>query len=256
MATGVKKKKTQDWLPYKEVSRLKDVASGVKQAVSKGKGGAEGADYDPWSVKETPSRLGGDQFSFLEAPEPVKEPKTLKFAPVSLAVTGKAVPAVRVPEGGISYNPRFSDWDELLKREGEKEVEAEKKRLEEAAEADRIKALAAVSDTEEEGDEEEMQETEEEKVGKTTTKRPERKTQAQRNRIARRKELARKLLAETRMKRQIQDLAFIKKYAKDIDAKHRLRMQKKPEVEDDEKNPKLMRKRKFGKAAYYPPSVP
>lgn len=213
-------------------------------------------DYDPWA-EETPVKekelasLHETKFSFIPQPKPIREPKTLKKPPVSLAESGRPVPAVRVPEAGISYNPEFSQWDELLQKEGQKEVELEQKRLAEQAEDRRIKELAAQPDPEESEEEEDYETETDSEAEKPTRKMPERKTQVQRNKIKRQKEVERMKLQEQKLKKQAQEFALVKKYAKDIEAKERLRIAKRAArllVDDDEKNPKLMRKKKFGKS--------
>lgn len=188
-------------------------------------------------------------FSFIPQPKPFKEPKTLKQLPISLAESGRPVPAVRVPEGGISYNPEFSQWDELLQKEGQKEVKLEQKRLAEDAESQRIKELAAQPDPEE--NEEDYETETDSATEKPIKKMPERKTQVQRNKIKRQKEIERMRLQEMRLKKQTQELALVKKYSRDAEALEQLRIAQRAAkllVEDDEKNPKLMRRKKLGKS--------
>lgn len=210
-------------------------------------------DYDPWA-EETPekekelARLHETTLSFIPQPKPFREPKTMKQPPISLAESGRPVPAVRVPEAGISYNPEFSQWDELLQKEGQKEVKLERKRLAEDAESRRIKELASQPDPEENEDYETETDSETEKP---IRKMPERKTQVQRNKMKRQKEIERMRLRELKLKKQAQDLALVKKYSKDVEALERLRIAQRAAkllVDDDEKNPKLMRKKKFGKS--------
>ena len=116
-------------ISHKEYEKLRKIAYGgdttFKDVVKTG----EDATYDPWSVVESARPA---QFSFLEAHKPVREPATLKHAPISQLKSRKAVPAVSAPAAGKSYNPTFGDWQDVLQRAGEKEVEAEKQRLAEA----------------------------------------------------------------------------------------------------------------------------
>lgn len=250
------KKRRADGISHKELVRLKGIAYGQEQAsgnLSSTKNIV--IDYDPWA-EETPveekelAKLHETTYSFIPQPKPFKEPKTLKQPPISLAESGRPVPAVRVPEAGISYNPEFSQWDELLQKEGQKEVKLEQKRLAENAESRRIKELAAQPDPEENDEEGYETETDSE-TEKPIKKMPERKTQVQRNKIKRQKELQRMRLQEMRLKKQAQELALVKKYSKDVEALERLRIAQRAAkllVEDDEKNPKLMRKKKLGKA--------
>lgn len=241
-------------MSYKDLERLRGIAYGQEAASGKLSSTKNiTIDYDPWA-EETPvevkklEELHETKFSFIPAPQPFKEPKTLKQPPVSLAESGRPVPAVRVPEAGISYNPEFSQWDALLQKEGAKEVELEQKRLAEQAEAQRIKALAALPDPEEEEDYETETDTDTEKPIK---KMPERKTQAERNKIKRRKELERMKIQEQRLKKQAQEFLLVKKYAKDAEARERLQIARRAarlNIDDDEKNPRIMRKKKFGKS--------
>jgi len=213
-------------------------------------------DYDPWATpiaapeEKLAEKYQAKGLTFLEAPAVLKEPKTLKQPPISLAQTGKPVPAVRRPDAGISYNPEFEKWDALLYAEGEKAVEEEKKRLEEVKERERIKALAAIPEPEP------ASESEGDGDGDGGTpivkkKRPERKTQAQRNKQLRRRAQELSTLRAKLAKKQAAELSLIRKYAKDADRQARaLALAKGKDavvVKDDEKNPKLMRKRKFGK---------
>ncbi|KAL7275724.1 hypothetical protein RUND412_001307 [Rhizina undulata] len=249
------KRKRKDGIAFKELERLKKIAFGLEAAPAKKVSEKQGEIYDVWEEWEVKDivEVGNVELSFLEKEKPIKEPVTLKHAPVSLAAVAKKVPAVRLPVAGISYNPEFAKWDELLREEGEKEVELEKLRIAEAAEEKRIKALGATVEEEMiEDNEEEEDEEEDEKKDDVAKKLPERKTQAQRNKIKRRKELEHMQAQQNRLKQQAKELHLIKKYTTDIEAKEKLRLAKlaaAQALEDDEKNPQIMRKKKFGKSA-------
>lgn len=254
---GVISKKTRraNGVSYKDLERLRGIAYGQEQASGKLTSTKNIViDYDPWA-EETPvkeleqTELHEKKFSFIPQPQPIKEPKTLKQPPISLAESGRPVPAVRVPEAGISYNPEFTQWDQLLQTEGQKELEREQKRLAEQAEERRIKELAAQPDPE--SDDEDYETETDTDTEKPTKKMPERKTQVQRNKIKRQKEFERMRLQEQRQKKQALEFALVKKYARDAEAKERLRLAKRAArltIDDDEKNPKIMRKKKFGKS--------
>jgi nucleolar protein 53 len=183
--------------------------------------------YDPWDEKRNnEAQIQDPRFSFLPKPEKRKAPKTLQRKPISLAASGKDVPAVIKPEGGYSYNPMYTDYEERLITEGDREVEAEKKRLA-AAEAERLKLEAAArSAAEAEAAEAraDLSEWEEDSAWEGfesgaenvifNTKRPERKTIAQRNRIKRRKEEERKAKISADIKRKEEQAAQVKKIAK------------------------------------------
>lgn len=246
------RKRRSNGVSRRELERLRGIAYGRETASGKvSVSGSGGVDYDPWA-EEMPEdakeaeKLRERRFSFIPRTEAVRAPKTLKEPPVSLTESGRPVPAVRVPDAGISYNPEFAQWDELLQKEGEKEVVLERKRLAEKEEEQRIRELAAQADPEEE-----EYETEAESEGeKPVKKMPERKTQAQRNKIKRQKQLERTRAQEQRLKKQTLEFSLVKKYTKDVEVKERLRIakQKAKLAVDDEKNPKLMRKKKFGKS--------
>jgi nucleolar protein 53 len=218
----------------------------------------DAADHDPWAE-------AGDKhdprFTFLEKKKGKKEPVTLKHAPISLAKDGKAIPAVRKPDAGKSYNPLLSDWADLIEREGEKEVEAEKKRLQEAREeAERMeRAIAAAQESEAESDknesawESEWEGFSDAEEGGLKQKRPERKTPAQRNKINRRKEAERKAKHEAKMKAKEKQVQRIKELAKSVAEKEKAReaarqvaLITKDDISSDEVE-EVLRKKRFGK---------
>ncbi|PWW76512.1 P60-like protein [Tuber magnatum] len=249
------KKRRSNGVSYKDLERLRSIATNPSSHHSPlDKDAPElKIDYDPWTTPTAGSEVKlaekyrAKGLTFLEAPAVVKEPKTLKQPPVSLTRTGKPVPAVRLPEAGISYNPEFEKWDMLLRMEGEKAVEEEKKRLEEVKERERIKALAAIPEPEPTSG----SESDSSSDGETLVierKQPKRKTQAQRNKQLRRKAQELSMLRAKLAKKQAAELSLIRKYAKDAERQtSALALTKGKELEDDEKNPKLMRKRRFGK---------
>ncbi|PWW80024.1 P60-like protein [Tuber magnatum] len=170
-----------------------------------------------WPEDKLAEKYRAKGLTFLAAPAVVKEPKTLKQPPAPLTQTGKSAPAVRLPEAGISYNTEFQQWDMLLRTKGEKAVGEEMKRLEEAKERERIKPVAAIPEPEPTSrrDSDSGSDGETPAIGR---KQPKGKTQAQRN-----KQLGRKA----------QQLPMLRAN------------RRKPEA--DEKNPKPLRKRRFGK---------
>lgn len=215
------------------------------------------ADHDPWATEPPPQ---DPRFSFIKEEKPAREPTTVKQAPVSLAKSGKPFPAVRKPAGGKSYNPDFTEWEELVTREGDKEVEAEKKRLKDAQdEAERMeKALAEAAKPDPVDDEEYesawesewdgiQSENEKSWVGK---KRAERKTQAERNKIKRRKEAAQKAKWESQMKKRDEQQRLIKQIAQEVKRKEMERAQQVAALEgssEESGDEEQLRRRKFGK---------
>lgn len=230
------------------------------------------ADANAAAAKEAEKQ---QKLSFVDPPKPVKPPSTLRRKPVSLAKNVASIPAVRLPDPGISVNPDFTCWDELLTREGAKAVEEEKRRLAAEAEAERIRVLAEAPgpdlkaddpdapDDDDDDDESEWagfsdndndngEENSKKKPSPTEAKR---KTRAQRNKEARRKQVERKRAAEAEKKHQQHELNLIQKYTKAAEAAEAARKAAAAEKlpGDDEWDPKIMRKRKFGKTPYVSP---
>lgn len=189
-------------------------------------------------------------------------PTTLREKPVSLAENGKAVPAVRRPTGGYSYNPAFAEYEKRLAEESQKamEIEAkrlaaeeEKKKLQEAAarsaaEAEAAEARAELSEWDEDSEWEGFQSGAEDV--KSSVKRPERKTQAQRNKIKRRKEEERKAKQAANERRRRAELHNLKKYTKEAAQKEEeLALAKIRESDSEsEGDEERLRRRKLGKA--------
>jgi nucleolar protein 53 len=240
----------------KEYDRLRAIAYGGEQVNKDVVQTGHDAEYDPWAVQETKK---DPKFSFLEEKKAKREPVTLKHAPISQAKSGKAIPAVRKPAGGKSYNPKFEDWQNELMRESDKAVEAEKKRLQEAREeAERMERAAA--ETESDSGEESVWESEwegfsENEDDKLKTKRPERKSLSQRNKIKRRKEAERLARHESKMKAKEQQVQEIKKLAKSVEAKEKARAAVREALEnktldvvsDDDGDEEELKRRQFRK---------
>jgi nucleolar protein 53 len=240
----------------KEYDRLRQIAYGGEQVNKDVVSTGGDAEYDPWAVQEVKK---DPRFSFLEEKKAKVEPTTLKHAPISQLKSGKAVPAVRKPTGGKSYNPKFEDWQNELMRESDKAVDAEKQRLQEAKEeAERMERAAA--ETESDSGEESVWESEwegfsENEDAKLNKKRPERKSLSQRNKIKRRKEAERKARHESKMKAKEQQVQEIKKLAKSVEAKEKARAAVREALEnktlelasEDEGEEEELKKRQFRK---------
>ena len=219
------KKQKQDWVSKKEVARIRDSLQARSQLTTTRLEEDESPAFDVWSdgamaasvpskgamVKQVPTALA----EYVDPVRPKVAPGTLKQAATPMTASGRPVTAVKDPKAGSSYNPTFEDWDASLTKEGEKEVDAERKRRAAAvAEAEKEARVAAASndDVNYQTDPEsawEGFETDREDSS-LKLKRPERKTQAQRNKIKRRKEAERQARHEQRM-------ASRKKQAKEID---------------------------------------
>ena len=214
-------------------------------------------DHDPWAVKQTDEEKES-QFSYLEKRKPIKAPVTLKEAPVSLIAGSCNVPAVPAPKPGTSYNPAFHDWDALLVAEGQRKIEAEKKRRREAELEQGIIDRRVAAETERDTD----IQTEDESAWEgfesdydgaewLKKRRPERKTPAERNKVKRRKELEKrekwekKMMEREKQQRQIGEIARQMKSEKRAKALVDAELEKPKEVDYQ-----VLRRRKFGKDAY------
>lgn len=241
------KKQRSDWVSNKEWDRLRQVAKDNKP-VAKQDGGIQ---HDLWG--DSPE-ISDPKFSFLPKTKAKIAPVTLKTDPISLAANGKRIPSVKKPEGGASYNPSFEEWDSLLVTEGAREVEAEKKRIEEAekeAERQRLIEEAQGDDGQVKSDDEsawEGFESEYEKPEWLNKKRPERKTQAQRNKIKRRKAAERKERWEAKMKQKEEQAQQIKDIAQRVEEQEEIRKQLQINNDSsDEGDDTVLRRRPLGK---------
>lgn len=254
-----KRHKVGKYVSHKELQRLKSIAHGgdtTEKDVVQSDGTAT---HDPWAVVE---KKPDPRFSFLPEKKPIREPETLKHSPVVLSASGKPFAAVKKPEAGKSYNPTFEDWNAVLTREGEKEVEAEKKRLQEAEEdrlrEERAAAAAAEPDPESDGNESAWESEwdgiqSEAEDSYLKQKRPDRKTPQQRNKAKRRKEAERQAKWEAQMKKKQEQAERIKQLAKEVEEKEKLKKEQalvKKDEESSEDEEEVLRKRKFGKAPY------
>jgi nucleolar protein 53 len=246
-----------NYVTHKELSRLRRVADGQHQSTV----AVVDAEYDMWAEpKEEPEDKEEGSFRPPKAEKP-KKPKSLKQNPISLAASGKSIPAVPKPKGGHSYNPAFNDYQDRLIEESEKAVEAERKRLEEleaerikleaaarsAAEADAAEARADLSEWEDDSAWEGLESGGEELSVKT--KRPRRKTQAERNKILRRKEEERRVKHEAAMKRKNAQQERIKQIALEVAEKERTMALEKVEMSEDsdDGDDQELRRRQLGR---------
>jgi nucleolar protein 53 len=259
------KRQKQDWVSKKEVARIRDTLHGRSKLTTARLQEDESPAFDLWSgsamvttvptkgglVKQVPAELA-------EYVEPVRAkvaPSSLKQAPHPMTASGRSVKAVKDPKAGSSYNPTFEDWDASLTKEGEKEIEAERKRRAAAgAEAEKEARVAAASndDVNYQTDPEsawEGFETDREDSS-LKAKRPERKTQSQRNKIKRRKEAERQAKHEQRM-------ANKKKQAKEIEQALMVgnvvvaekMIEEAEQYSSDTDDDELLRRRRLGTAA-------
>ncbi|KAA6409281.1 MAG: hypothetical protein FRX48_06834 [Lasallia pustulata] len=255
------KRRKANGLSHREYERLKNIAYGG-ETVHKDVIKADGTPaHDPWEdVVEQPD----PRFSYLEKSKKVRAPRTLNEAPISLAAGAKRIPAVKRPNAGISYNPSFQDWDQLLTEEGAKEVEAEKKRLKEAEEERvRLERIAAAQDERDDiqtEDESAWEGFESEYEGEEwlTKRRPERKTPAERNKVKRRKEAERQAKWDAQMKKRAHQALQIKSIARQVEARERAKAEAKVqagESSSDGIDDRVLRRRKLGNASLPEPHL-
>jgi len=268
----VPKRQKRDHVSHKEYERLRKVAyGGDTQHKNIVQASEEGATYDPWTATPELYKEAALGNGWIERKKAAREPVTLKRKPVSLAKSGKSIAAVAKPHAGKSYNPAFTDWDALVQREGAKEVEAERQRQEVAQREQEIEKLREQARREEELEktgyssnwesewesewEGIMSEAEEQEW--LAKKRPARKTKADRNKIARRKEEASKKLHKENMKKREQQLAQVKILAAEAAEKEKqakMQLTRTAEESSDDEAELELRKKRFG--AHHVPEGP
>ncbi|KAI5861617.1 P60-like protein [Durotheca rogersii] len=243
------------YVTHKELNRLRKVADGHHESTVE----VSDASYDAWGAVAKPE----PEVLVDTRDEKKKAPKSLSQKPISLLASGKMPKAVPKPTGGYSYNPVFTDYEARYVEASNKAVEAERQRLaaeeaervkqeaaaRSAAEAEAAEARADLSEWEDDSEWEGFQSGGEEL--KASTKRPERKTKAQRNRIQRRKEEERRAKHEAKTKVRKAQLEQIRRIAKEISERERERTLAVAKAEDSEgstdDNEEVLRRRQLGK---------
>ncbi|MCJ1287736.1 Glioma tumor suppressor candidate region protein 2 [Xylographa opegraphella] len=209
---------------------------------------------DPWA--EDNAEVEDLRFSYLEKAKPVRAPKSLTEPPVSLLGSARVMPAVIKPRPGISYNPMFDDWDQLLTEEGNKAVEAEEKRRQEAKAEEEHQARLAEAQHERDDllteDESAWEGIESEYEGAEWLKkrRPERKTPAERNKVKRRKEAERQAKRDIEVKRRTQQALQIKAIAQHVRSQDTIKSMALATIgdsSDEDIDDRVLRRRKLGK---------
>ncbi|KAI5785505.1 ribosome biogenesis protein Nop53/GLTSCR2 [Peziza echinospora] len=257
------KKAKKDWVSHKDLQRMKRIAYGAGEAAVAKKNKAGDELHDPWGEPEVVVK--DPRLTFLEEQQAIKEPVTLKHAPVALTVSGRPMPAVKLPEPGISYNPHFGEWEDLKRRKGEEEVIVERRRLAvQQAEKERLERLAIEDaqeyakelleaergDNEEEEEEEEDENADAETKEKYLKKRAERKTRVQRNREKRRKEAEKQLEEAQLKKKQRVQLEMLKQIKAEVEVEEAAKVEalaKEAEAAGDTKEAEKIRRRRFGR---------
>lgn len=196
------KRRKGDWVSKKDVQRLKKTINTTSH-LQDNEGAEEQPSFDLWDVAPVPTPA--DSLDYVPKPKPKVAPPTIKKAPVPLTASGRAVRPVQQPKAGSSYNPDFDEWNQAIIRAGDQEVEAEKKRLQEAEQEAAKQARIQTAQEEDYAgrtDDEsawEGFETENEDNAALKKKRPTRKTPAERNKAIRRKEAQRQAKHERKM---------------------------------------------------------
>ena len=186
------KRQRKDWVSKKEVQRLKQSITKQSHLDTEQVEDNAAAGFDLWDSTSAEPAAVTRADEYIPKPKPKVAPRTISQPPTALTAIGKPIKAVRAPDAGTSYNPSFDDWDDLLNREGAKELSAEQAR-QQAAEAEaekeaRLAAIAAAVDRDGQSDYESAWsgfETENEE-DMLKAKRPKRKTPAQQHRAKRR----------------------------------------------------------------------
>lgn len=256
-----KRQRTGKYVTKKELARIKKVADGHHSETVT----ITDASYDPWAVEPAvpaaaPATVTKKQEKneWIAEPPKAKAPSTLAKKPVTLAANGKAVPAVKKPDGGYSYNPVVTDYMTRLERESEKAVEAERKR-QEAEEADRLRQEASARSAAEaeaaeakaelsEWDEDSAWEGLSEAEG-INVKRPKRKTPAQRNKTKRRKAEEGRLKHEAMMRKKEEQAKRIKELTEEVEQRRMALAVQKMEMSDgeDEGDDEELRRKQLGR---------
>ncbi|CAD6499081.1 BgTH12-04733 [Blumeria graminis f. sp. triticale] len=244
------------YVSHRELSRLRDIANGrsnnfIHEPTE--------VDFDIWNGETNcVENTLDERFSFLEKKRKKVAPVTLSHEPITLVASGRQLPAISKPHGGYSYNPLVTEYTKCLEAIGNREVEAERARnaiceaervqkealAKSAAEAEKAEARASFLEWEEdstwEGCDSDMENF------KLSSKRPQRKTQAQRNRIKRRKEAERKAKLALKIKQKNSQVAQIKELVRELENRNHDKQQDVVDHSSTDEDFEL-RRRKLGK---------
>ena len=265
-----KRQRPNSGVSAKDYERLRQRAYGGNTAASKEVfKTSDRPDHDPWAETEEVE----DPQAYLEKPKPIRAPKTMKQAPVSLLSSSKVLPAISQPRPSTSYNPLYEDWTEALNTEGQKEVEAEVQRRNDAAKEEEKQAQIRRTQAEIPQDDMGYYVTEEESAWEgfeseyasdrdaswMKKRRPERKTPAERNKVKRRKEAEGKVKHEMKAKEKEKQAKRILEFAAQVKAQEKrerqLVTQRRGDAADssdsslDDDDDDQLRRRNFGPAA-------
>ena len=249
------KKRRGNGVSHRQYERLKTIADGGAHLIDGTVNTEEAPTRDLWS-SESGDNTALKDLPFVEKQKPIKTPDTMSRPRISLLTRSNPAQSIMKPKAASSYNPLFQDWDNALMDMGRKEIEAEKQRLREAelAQQQRERVEASETDgnayqTEEESAWEGIESGADEENFLSGPRPLLYKTQAERNKIQKRKQEARNRSQELRDKRKAQQARNLGQIAKTVDVES---LQKgKPRnpstgFGSDEESMEL-RRRKFGK---------
>ena len=210
------------------------------------------ATLDLWDETPEPN---DETLSYLEKQRQPKAPNTMRHAPICLLEGRRAMPAVTKPKAGTSYNPSFQDWDQMLTKAGERELEAEQIRIKDAQEEARKQALIEAAQNEHDDihteDESAWEGFESEYEGAEwlKKKRPERKTPAERNRVKRRKAAEQETRHKAKMRQGAEQAKRLGEIIKEMKAKPQTKplVKSSSDSSSDEYDEDALRRRSFGK---------
>ncbi|KAL8944335.1 MAG: hypothetical protein Q9216_000520 [Gyalolechia sp. 2 TL-2023] len=266
------KRRKGNGVSFREYDRLRKIAYGGDSVRKDIVQTDDAPSHDPWAPSSGSVENQNPQLSYVDKPKPIKAPATLRKPPISLLASTSSLPAVPKPKPGISYNPVFQDWDALLISAGAAEVEAERKRLAEAAAEEEKQALIAAAQHLGENDDYKTEdesawegfESDAEVAEWLKKKRPERKTPAERNKVKRRKEAERQAKWTAQMKKREKQAKEVEIIVKQVEKEAKTRAsaanlanskEHGDDIEEGDINDQLLRRRKFGKHRYMLPQI-
>ena len=145
------KKHRSDGVNRKEYERLRQIAYGKQSVNDVIQKDNDTPRDDPWAPTLLPEAQDS-QYDFPEKSRPAKAPGTMREEPKPLLLNSQARYRKQQPGPGTSYNPTLQDWNALITSQGVMEVEAEKKRLQQAEFERDLEERLAIAGRQEEQD--------------------------------------------------------------------------------------------------------
>jgi len=204
--------------------------------------------YDVWGNAGSQSSKGR-----IAAKSNVKAPATLKHEPTRLSALNLRIPAIRAPDGGISFNPALTDWERVIEEEGAAEKVKEVKRLHEEERQRKILELAAEQEEEERTEASEVESASPNPQEVRSVKLPQRKTSSQRNKEMHRKQENLDAAQKRREKRMLQDLYSLKSIKRSLALSSLKRQQTRKALTNEVDHQRQLRRRRLGRNHVVPP---